>query len=121
VVEGPIPSVSEAVKRAAAICDPADEDPIVAGLVERYEDDDRPATSVEELAAEVEAAAREGDPAGPGPAAEMTAMAATWIATNSREADDPERVLREAARAAYDGHPPEPIGDWLRERGVELG
>jgi hypothetical protein len=120
VVEGPIPSVSEAIKRAAAICDPADEDPIVAGLVERFEDDDRPATSLADLAGEIEAAAREADPPGPGPAAEMTAMAATWLATNWREADDPERVLREAARAAYDGRPSEAIAEWLAERGVEV-
>ena len=34
--------------------------------------------------------------------------------------DDPEDLLRLAARAEFEGDPPAPVVDWLSERGVEL-
>jgi hypothetical protein len=34
--------------------------------------------------------------------------------------DDPDDLLRLAARAEFDGAPPEPVAAWLRDRGVEL-
>ena len=34
--------------------------------------------------------------------------------------DDEEDLLRLAARAEFDGNPPERVTAWLRERGVEL-
>jgi hypothetical protein len=34
--------------------------------------------------------------------------------------DDPDDLLRLAARAEFDGSPPEPVRAWLAERGVEL-
>ena len=34
--------------------------------------------------------------------------------------DDPEDILRLAARAEYKGEPPEPIRDWLSDRGVTV-
>jgi hypothetical protein len=37
------------------------------------------------------------------------------------EVDDDEKdLLRLAARAEFDGRPPEPVTAWLSERGVEL-
>lgn len=114
-----IPTVSAAVSRAATICDPEGADPAVTALFTRYEDDERPATATD-LARELRDAARDVDPEGDSPAAQMTASAAAWLATNIARADDHEVVLREAARAAYRGNPPEPIADWLVVRGVEV-
>jgi hypothetical protein len=43
------PTVSEAVRDAAAIVDPGDADDAIMALYEIYEDDDRPVTAVEDL------------------------------------------------------------------------
>jgi hypothetical protein len=114
------PPVSEVVERAAAICDPHGHDDVVNALVERFQDDDRPARSVPELWDELRAGANEADPAGLSTAAQVTAAAAVWLATNAEFGDDRERVLREAVRAAYDGRPPEPVEVWLSEQGVAV-
>jgi hypothetical protein len=34
--------------------------------------------------------------------------------------DQPEKILRMAARAEWKGDPPEAVVDWLADRGVEL-
>ena len=34
--------------------------------------------------------------------------------------DDPRKILRLAARAEFKGDPPEPVVEWLADRGVEL-
>ena len=34
--------------------------------------------------------------------------------------DDPEKILRMAARAEWKGDPPEAVLDWLADRGVEI-
>jgi hypothetical protein len=33
--------------------------------------------------------------------------------------DDPAQILRLAARAEFDGHPPAPVAAWLEEQGIE--
>jgi hypothetical protein len=110
-------SVSEVVARAAAICDPDAHDETVAGIVQLFEDDDRPATAVPDLAELVSGSFEEG-PRPIGPAPKMTAVAAAWLATNFEHAGDRERVLRESSRAAFDGRPPADIRDWLAEQAV---
>jgi hypothetical protein len=112
------PSVSEVVARAAAICDPHGHDAAVAGVVERFEDDDRPATAVPDLAGVVRATLEEDGPQVIGPQVTMTAVAAAWLATNFEHATDRERVLRESSRAAFDGRPPADVSDWLAEQAV---
>jgi hypothetical protein len=42
-----IPTISEIVREATAICDPEGTDTAVIGLFESFEDDDRPATAAE--------------------------------------------------------------------------
>jgi hypothetical protein len=113
-----IPSVAEAVARAATICDPEGRDLGVTAFVESYEDDDRPATSVEDLAGELTSVADGIDPEGDSGAVEMTAAAAFWLATNFDQADDRDRVLRESARLVFGEHPPDHIAEWLAAQGV---
>jgi hypothetical protein len=112
-VEAETPTVSQVVERAAALCDPNGQDETVASLVERFEDDDRPATSVPDLAGVVRGELEYEGTQVIGPAATMTAVAAAWLATNFQYADDRERVLRESSRAAFGGRPPEDVEDWL--------
>jgi hypothetical protein len=114
------PSVADVIHRAAALCDPDSHDEVVSALVERFEDDDRPARGVEGLAGELQTAAREADPEGDSPAGGMVASAAAWLSTNFDQADARERVLREAARAAFGGEPPDDVASWLEAEGVSL-
>ncbi len=115
-----IPTVAEAVAKAAALCDPAGHDDGVIAFLESFEDDTRPATAVEDLAGELGSTAGGIDPEGDSPAIEMTAATAFWLATNIDQAGDPQRALREAARLAYGEHPPQRLADWLAEQGVDV-
>lgn len=64
-----IPTVSEVVRDAAAICDPDGSETAVTALFTSFEDDDRPATAAEDLAGELLETVRgidaEGDPPEP--------------------------------------------------------
>jgi hypothetical protein len=114
-----IPTVSEAVRQATAICDPGGVETAVSALYDGFEDDDRPTTAVEDLAGELLGTVREVDPEEDEPAAWAAAAAAVWLATNPSQADNGDHVLRESARLVFDGRPPEPVAEWLAARGVE--
>lgn len=115
-----IPTVSEVVREAAAICDPEGTETAVTSLFQVYEDDDRPATASEDLGGELLATVRGIDADGDDPAAHAAAAAAAWLATNPGQGDNPEHVLREGVRLMFDGQPDEPLAEWLAARGVEV-
>lgn len=115
-----IPTISEVVREAAAICDPEGIDTAVTGLFESFEDDDRPTTAAEDLQGELLSTVRGIDPEGDDPAALAAAAAAVWLATNPGQADNGDHVLREGTRLVFEGNPPEPLSEWLAARGVEL-
>jgi hypothetical protein len=114
------PRVSEIVAKAATICDPHGRDESVAAVAQRFEDDDRPATAVTDLMDVISASFSEEGPEVIGPPASMTAAAAAWLATNFEYREDRERVLRESARAAFDGNPPPEVVAWLKEQGIAV-
>ncbi len=112
--------MAEAVSRAAALVDPDGADPAVRGLLEAYEDDDRPATAVEDLAGELRSSTEGIDPEGDSPAASVAVAASVWLATNPDQFDGSrEHVLREAVRLGFEGDPPGAVGSWLTEQGIE--
>jgi hypothetical protein len=115
-----IPTVSEVVRDAAAICDPDGSETAVTALFESFEDDDRPATASENLAGELLETVRAIDGEGDDPAALAAAAAAAWLATNPSQADNGDHVLREGTRLVFEGQPPEPLAEWLAARGVEV-
>jgi hypothetical protein len=115
-----IPTVSDAVRDAAAICDPDGAEIGVTALLEAFEDDDRPATAAEDLLGELLSSARGVDQNGEQPAVAATAATAAWLATNPSQADAGDHALREGVRLAFQGQPPEPLRDWLDERRVEV-
>jgi hypothetical protein len=115
----PIPTVAEAVTKAAAICDPDSEDAAVRGLIDSFEDDDRPVTVVEDLGGELSSVEQGIDPDEENPAAEMTVAAAIWLSRNpDQEHHHREHVLRESARLYCHGDPPLHVAEWLRELGI---
>lgn len=114
----PIPTVSEAVSRAAVLCDPEGDDGVVTTLIRVFEDDDRPTTAVEELDEELRTSVEGVDPEGDSAPAQVTAAAALWLATNMDAADDRERVLRESVRLGFGEEPPEHVRLWLEAEGL---
>src|SRR3954451_19810559 len=114
-----IPTISEVVREAAAICDPEGTDTAVTGLFESFEDDDRPATAAEDLQGELLSTVRGIDPEGDDPAALAAAAPAVWLATKPSQADHGAHALREGVRLVFEGSPPEPLAEWLGARGIE--
>jgi hypothetical protein len=115
------PTLAEVVHRAVEVADPdgAEEGP--AELLRRFEDRDEPVTAeadVEQELAEVKGAI---DPQDEDPPVVMTAAVATYLAFRRTELErGREELLRLAARAEFDGKPPEHVARWLDEQGVEL-
>jgi 3-hydroxy-3-methylglutaryl CoA synthase len=114
------PTLFALVHRAAEVCDPAGTEEGAAELLRRFEDRDEPVgdpAEAEQTIAEEKGAV---DPQDEDPVAMMTAAVATYLAYR-RDGVDVERddLLILAARAEFDGKPPEPVASWLAEQGLE--
>jgi hypothetical protein len=115
------PTLAEVVHRAVEVVDPTGAEDGPAQLLERFEDRDEPVTGV----ADVELVLAEGrgaiDPQDEDPFVVMAVAVAVYLAFRRTEiGDDPDELLKLAARAEFDGHPPQHVADWLAERGVQL-
>jgi hypothetical protein len=106
-------TVSDLVRRAAAIVDPGGDDAAVAELVTRFEDDDEPVRGVLDTLEERLAWGVDEDPP-----VVMAQALVLYLGHRLDEYDDHDEteLLRLAARSEFDGHPPEPVAAWLRER-----
>jgi hypothetical protein len=115
------PTVSEAVRDAAALVDPDDSDDAIMALYEVYEDDDRPVTAVEDLAGTLIATAEGIDPEGDDGAVLATAAAAAWIGMHPRDRNEDhnaDHVIREAVRMAFGKDAPRQVTAYLEGRGI---
>jgi hypothetical protein len=115
------PTVSEAVRDAAAIVDPGDADGAIMALYEIYEDDDRPVTALEDLPGTLIATAEGIDPEGDDGAVVACAAAAAWLGMHPHDRNEDhegDHVLREAVRMAFGKEPPRQVADYLAGRGV---
>src|SRR4051812_1734654 len=98
----PIPTVAEAVREAAAICDPNGADAAVRGLIDSFEDDDRPVTAVDDCGEGRPRVERGTAPDQDPPAAKMPAAAPFGLPTNPDQDPPPgEHVLGESARLYF--------------------
>lgn len=114
-------SLFDVARRAVEIADPSDTDARLGDLLEQFEDDDEPVSSVENLEERVALAVEGVDVEIDDPAVSMAAATILYLARRRDELHaDPERILRLAARAEYKGDPPEPVLEWLADRGVEV-
>jgi hypothetical protein len=85
------------------------------------EDADEPVTGHRDI--ELELAELKGrlDPQDEDPAVMMAVAVATYLAFRRDEIDDDRQdLLRLAARAEYDGKPPDNVRAWLDEQGVAV-
>jgi hypothetical protein len=111
----------DVVKRAVDIVDPDDEDPDMGRLEEIFEDADEPVTAVENLEERLALAVEGIDNEVENPATSVAAAIVLYLAHRRDELhDDPDHVMRLAARAEWRGDPPEAVRDWLADRGVEV-
>jgi len=108
-------SLSDLVRRAAAIVDPNGADPAVVELVTQFDDDDEPVRGILDTLEERLAFGADED----APVV-MTQAITLYLAHRLDEVDDdPDDIVRLAARAEFDGRPPAPVTAWLEERGIE--
>src|SRR4051795_11136483 len=114
-------TLADLARRAVQICDPEDTDAVLGDYLTQFEDADEPVTAIQNLEERV-ALAAEGvdvDVADPSIAG---ANAVIFCLAHRRDEmdDDPEDILRLAARAEWQGNPPEAVIDWLADRGVRI-
>ena len=108
-------TLSEAVHRAVEACDSTGAGDVLA----RFEDRDEPITSLSEPEQQLAESFGAIDPQEEDPEVQMIRAVATYLAFRRDEAADThESLLRLAARAEWDGHPPDHVRAWLEERGV---
>jgi hypothetical protein len=109
-------SLADLVRRAQAIVDPQGEDDAVTELVTRHEDADEPVRGqLDGLDERLLWGADEDPPI------VMAQALVLYLAHRLDEVDDdPDELLRLAARAELDSPPPPAIAAWLAERGVDL-
>ena len=114
-------SLAEAVHRAALACDPAGRLPSATDAIARFEDRDEPIAGIAELDLHLAEEFGALDPQEEDPVIQMIRATTVYLGfrRDNATAGD-EELLRLAARAEYDGDPPEMIRDWLAERGVAL-
>src|SRR5919112_4456485 len=102
-------TLSELVRRATAIVDADGIDDAVTDLRVRHEDDDIPVRGILDGLEE-----RLNWGADEDPSVVMAQAVTLYLAHRLDEVDgDPDEILRLAARAEFDGSPPEPVRAWL--------
>ena len=115
------PTLFAIVHRAAEVCDPSGAQDGAAELLRRFEDRDEPVGDPAEAEQAIAEAKGAIDPQDEDPTAMMTAAVATYLAYRRDQLeDDREALLVLAARAEFDGKPPEPVAGWLAAQGLEV-
>jgi len=115
-------TLAQVVHRAVVAVDP-DGHAGLDDLLVRFEDDDEPlgSTGAEIAAQRIAEEAGKLDPQAEDPAVQLAAAVATYLAFRRDEIDgEPGELLALAARAEFDGQPPDDVRSLLAERGVEL-
>jgi hypothetical protein len=114
-------SLFDVARRAVNVADPDAADSRLADLLEQFEDADEPVTAVENLEERVAIAVEGVDVEIGDPAVSMAAATILYLAHRRDELhDDPDKILRLAARAEWKGDPPDSVRDWLADRGVDV-
>ena len=114
-------TLAEVAKRAVEIADPSDVDGVLGDYLRQFEDADEPITTVENVEERVALAAEGVDVDVDDPSVSVVNAVIIYLAHRRDEMDDePEKILRLAARSEWKGDPPEPIVDWLSDRGVSV-
>jgi hypothetical protein len=114
-------TLAQAVHRATQACDPQGNSPSAADALARFEDRDEPIAGIEEIDLRLAEEFGALDPQEEDPVVQMIRATTVYLAfkrTDANVSDD--ELLRLAARAEYNGEPPEPVRGWLDQRGVKI-
>ena len=114
-------SLADVARRAVQICDPQDTDAVLGDYLIHFEDADEPITTIQNLEERLALASEGVDVDVADPAGAVANAVVLYLAHRRDEFDDdPEDVMRLAARAEWRGNPPEAVVDWLSDRGVTV-
>ncbi len=109
-----MPTVSEIVREAAGIVDPADELALVGDFERWFEDDDEPVTAAAGLERKVGGAVAEIDPEGQDGPLAVAAAVVLYLGTSPRhEPRDTDRIVDQAVKYVYGDSLPEPVAGFL--------
>jgi hypothetical protein len=109
-------TLSDLVRRATLIVDADGADDAVTNFYARHEDDDIPVRGIlDELEERIDWGADED------PSVIMAQAVVLYLAHRRDEVeDDPDEILKLAARSEFDGDPPEAVEDWLSSNGIDV-
>jgi hypothetical protein len=114
-------TLADVARRAVEICDPSGRDAVLGDYFLLFEDADEPITAIQNLEERVALAAEGVDVDVSDPSIAVANAVIIYLAFRRDEFDDdPEDILRLAARAEWKGDPPEVVRDWLADRGVTV-
>ncbi len=114
-------TIAQLVHRAVEIVDPDGADEDVVEFLRRFEDADTPVTAVDDIDTRIAETTGVIDPQEDSPALQVARAVTVYLAFRRDEVDeDPDSLLRLAARAEYDGDPPDNIREWLVDSGIDI-
>ena len=114
-------TLADVARRAVEVCDPEGTDAALGDYFVRFEDADEPITAIQNLEERIALAAEGVDADAADPSIAVANAVILYLAHRRDEFDDdPDHVLRLAARAEWRGDPPEAVRDWLSDRGVAV-
>jgi hypothetical protein len=114
-------SLADLARLAVQICDPADRDAVLGDYLAQLEDADEPVTAIQNLEERLALAAEGVDADVDDPSVAMANAVVLYLAYRRDEVnDEPDHILRLAARAEWKGDPPKRVVDWLADRGVQV-
>lgn len=113
-------TLSQVVHRAVEVCEDSNSQAL-DDLLERFQDDDEPISSVEDVEERLLEELGPPELDEDDPAMTMARAVIVYLGYRRDELDaDPVELLRLAARAEFHGRPPEPVDRWLSEQGVTV-
>jgi hypothetical protein len=113
-------TLAQLARRAADIVDPDDEDAAVGDLERALEDEDEPVQAIQNLEERLAIAAEGADYDIEQPVIAVATAVILYLAHRRDEVDDePHKIMRLAARAEWQGDPPDYVREWLSDRGVD--
>jgi hypothetical protein len=114
-------SLFDAVKRAAQIVDPDDDDAVVGDFERAFEDADDPISALDDVPARVGLVLADLDPAVANGSLAVAGAIVMYLSYRRDELHaDPEELVRLAARAEWQDDLPAVVADWLDERGLKV-
>ena len=114
-------SLAEVVRRAAQIVDPDDEDAIIGDFQQAFEDDDEPVAGIDDVQERVSEVLSALDPAVNNGSLAVAGAVTVYLGFRRDELhEDARELIRLAARAEWNGEPPEAVVEWLDDHNVTL-